>query len=270
MFAEFFQKSNLSFFSQAICFTFEVILFFNQKKLIKMKILKFTLFSLLCNLFFINQLSAQILLPGLPTEPTEVLCNDIVPNLVIDHLYLESLDEYTYVHITFNESDFENFDHYEVRTTNNFSGHTTIGPSAIIIIKVPETGGPGNSFVSCNFLDLSFQIKAVCNGEEHYSNTIFSQNLTCNSNEFRKAIEEYTVNVVQSSASNIVYFRGLHDIQISSVGIYNLDGQELFAKINNSSSSIFEINVSSLTPGMYIAKVFIDEETFILKKVVVR
>lgn len=237
-----------------------------------MKILNFTLFFILCNLFFIGELKAQILLPGFEIEPanTGTPCNNIVPNLVVDHILLEPLEQAVGLHIMFNESDFVDFDHYEMLITDNIKTYTTIGPSVIIIIKVPQTIDP-TSYVSCNSLDLSFQIKVVCDGIEYYSNIVPSQNLLCGyKNEFHKASKNQTINVTQPSTSNIVYFRNLQDAQISSVSFYNLEGQELLTKMNSSSSSIFEINLSSLASGMYIAKVNVNEGNFILKKVLVR
>jgi len=249
-----------------------------------MKILKFTLFLILCNVFFIGGLEAQILLNELQIKSStnDASCSGIMPLLIIDRLdIIESLDKPLQTYITFNESDFENFDQYQIvrapniaQTTDNNNGHTIIdgnefiSDNPIIFIKVPQTGDEHATPIGA--CSSNFQIKAVCNGIEYFSNIASSIGLPCGSNELRKASEEHLVNVSLSFAPKIIYFKNLQGVQISSVSFYNLGGQELFTKMNNSSSTIFEINVSSLTSGMYIAKVFINEETFILKKVVVR
>jgi len=241
-----------------------------------MKILKFTLFSLLCNVFFISGLEAQIPLNELQIKSStnDASCYGIMPLLIIDRLdIVGSLDKPLQTYVTFNESDFENFDQYQIvkasdigQTTENNNGFISDEP--ILIIVVPQTGGePVTLLPSCN---SSFQIKAVCNGIEYYSNVVSSIGLPCGSNELRKASEKHTVIAALVSASRNVYIKNLQGKQISSVKFYNLEGQELFTKLNNSTSSTFEINLSSVNSGMYIAKVFIDEETFILKKIVVR
>jgi len=254
-----------------------------------MKILKFTFFLILRNVFFIAGLEAQdILLPEfeIKSEPLPS-CTPKMPKFVINSFNAEIFKHdilnskvYVRIHIKFNNTNFSNFDHYEIQTTyrNGNRYDTTIGTSAILIIHVPETGGEdelGLSSNSCYPLDLSFQVKAICNEKEYFSNVVPHSDHVCDFiqgkiNGFSKASKEHSVSVVIPSTSNFVYFKSIQNLQIFSVSFYNLEGRELFTKLNDNASSMMEINLSSLTSGMYIAKIFIDEETFILKKVVVR
>jgi len=240
-----------------------------------MKILKFTLFCILCNVFLISQLTAQLLL-NLPNNNDE--CGNAIPQLIIYEVTIEHvIDNHYNMYIQYNETSFESSD-YELQInlpSNSGNEFMPFSPTITTLIIVPEPIDEVIQF-GCSS-NINFRIAKVCGGQETYSNIVSIESINCldgihyKKSSFNNMLnEDNNISIAPQPASNIIKIKNYENEFISNASIFSIYGQELLNYNSTSLTSELNLELPKLASGNYIVKIDTHKGNTYFKKLIIK